>query len=210
MPTFPVGEATLSLNVITMAEAKKAINLDAANTDHDTEVASYVTAVSLAMDKLFGPIVQREVIESHDGGGSVFLRRTPVASIVSVVERSGSTATTLTAEDFQAPTGADYQVDSETGILKRRGGGSTRWFAPGSQNVIVTYIAGRFASTAAVDARFKQGASIMFSHLWRPEQGVAAGPFAAESGGGQLPLTFAVPNAVVQLLADERLAPAVA
>lgn len=204
MATFPIGPASPdNLDVITLAEAKRAVNIAAANTDHDTEISSYVTAVSLAMDKIFGPIVQRQVTESHDGGsGMVFFRKRPVASLVSVVERSGSTATTLAAEDFQAPTGDDYQFDAGVGILSRRSGGWDSRFAGGSQNVLVTYVAGRFRSTATVDARFKQGAAIMFSHLWRPEQGLATGSFAQE-GGPMLP-TFAVPRAVLQLLDDER------
>lgn len=197
----PAPEA--NLDVITLAEAKRAVNIAAANTDHDDEIASYVRAVSLAMDKIFGPIVQRQVTETHDGGsGMVFLRALPVATVATVVERSASTATTLGAEDFEAPTGDDYQFDASIGILSRRRGGWDSRFAQGSQNVLVTYVAGRFTNTASVDARFKQGAAIMFSHLWRPEQGLVTGAFSQE--GGPMPLTFAVPRAVLQLLDDER------
>ncbi len=200
--SFDVGPG---LDIISLAEAKRAVNIAAANTDHDTEMASYVTAVSLAMDELFGPIVQREVVEYHNGGGKVFLRGYPAASVVSVVERNGTMATTLTAEVFSAPTGNDYQIDLKTGVLRRRSGGGPARFAPGSQNIVVTYVAGRFSATNTVNARFKQGAAIMLAHLWRPEQGLTAGPFATE--GGQMPLTFAVPNAVAQLLASEKRGP---
>lgn len=198
-----------TLDVITVAKAKVALNIAAANTDHDTELAAYVTAVSLAMDKMFGPIVQRSVTEAHDGGGAIFLRSYPVASITSVAERSGTTATTLAAENFAAPTANDYQVDLLAGILDRRSGGWPSTFAYGSQNIIVTYVAGRFANTAAVDANFQEAAAITVSHLWRPEQGVATGPFGAENVG-QLPLTFAFPNAAMQLLPGEKRAPAIA
>lgn len=199
MPIIPLPAE--GLDVITLAEAKRSVNIS--NDSHDPEIASYISAVSLAMDKIFGPIVQREVVESHDGGsGMLILRRLPAASVTSVVERSGSIATTLTAEDFEAATANDYRFDPTVGILSRRSGGWDARFPRGEQNVIVTYTAGRFADTASVDARFKQGAAIMFSHLWRPEQGLVTGAFGAE--GGPMPLTFAVPNAVVQLLNDER------
>lgn len=197
-------------DIITLAEGKKALNIDLANTDHDAELGSYISGVSLAMDRIFGPVVQRSVVEVRSGGnGSIALRRYPVASITTVVERAGGTATTLAAENFASTTAYDYLVDLDNGILTRRGSGAPARFARGDRNVTVTYVAGRFTNTASVDQRFKQGASIMLSHLWRPEQGVVTGPFAAEASTGRLPLTFAVPNAVVQLLADERLEPAV-
>src|SRR5688500_16376621 len=109
------------IDVITVAEAKKALNIDLANDDHDTELASYVSGVSLAMDKIFGPIVQRSVVEAHSGGkGCIALRRYPVASISTVVERAGASAATLVAEDFEATTAYDYSFDADSGLLTRR------------------------------------------------------------------------------------------
>jgi hypothetical protein len=211
MPIVVGPSSNNALDVITLDEAKRALNIDLANTDHDLELAGYITGVSQAMDELFGPIVQRSVVDVHSGGRPrLALRRPPVASIDTVVERVGGAELTLTAENYAGTTTNDYQFDPDTGILERRGSGRPAYFAAGSRNVVVTYVAGRFTNTATVDQRFKQGASIMLSHLWRPEQGMstAGGPFAADSAG-RGPLTFAVPNAVVQLLNDERLAPAV-
>ncbi len=198
-----------SLDLLSLAEAKRAVNIDAANTDHDVELASYITAVSEAMDATFGPIVQRTVSEAHDGGdGFIIPTARPVVSITSLVERSGTTSQTLVAENFAAPTAYDYLLDPETGIIYRRSGGGAVGFRTGQLNIRLTAVAGRFGSTSTVGARWKQGACIMLSHLWRPEQGVPTGPLGPDQFDAA-PGTpyFAVPNAVKQLLADQRLAP---
>lgn len=202
------GSDPLCLDVIDLGTAKRALDIPEANTSQDGELVSYVTAVSEAMDDVFGPVVRRTVAESHDGGRSVvFLAGYPVASVTSAAERAGTTSTSLTAEVYSAPTRNDFLLETASGLLHRRSGGRETRFAAGTQNVVVNYVAGRFASTAAVSQQFKQGAAMMLSHLWRPEQGLADGPFAPERAGG-VP-GWAVPRAVLQLLARERRAPVV-
>lgn len=195
-----------TLDVLTRDEAKAALNIPVGDPSQDQKIDSYVTAVSLALDRIVGPIVQRTITdEPHDGGrgvlSAVFY---PIISITSITERQGTTAVTLTAENFASPTANDYSVNLEAGLIYRRSGGCDRWFSSGRGNVRLTYVAGRFADTASVDARFKQGAAIMLSHLWRNEQGIPSTP-----EGAPVTLTFAVPNAVKHLLADQLLAPVV-
>lgn len=200
-----------TLDVITLAEAHAAINLDDGDTDHDAELARFVTAVSLRMDALVGPVVNRTITaEVHDGGsGLVFLKYAPVSSITSLAEWSGNTSTTLTVETLGSPTSSNYVLTSASGLLYRRSGGYDTTFASGRGNVVVTYVAGRAANTAAVDARFKTAAAMMLAHLWRKDQGAGNVTFGAVDVGPIVP-RFAVPNAVLELLADQLLAPAVA
>lgn len=204
------------LDLITLAEAKSAINLASTVSSQDTELAGYVTAVSRRLDDLCGPIVVRTVTEQHDGGTStLFLRQTPTSAsatttLTTVTEYSGGVAQVLTAESLTVNSAYSYRFDPRVGTLTRRAGWATGRF--GTQTVVVVYQSGRYASTATVDAKFKQAASMMLAHLWRREQGAGTVTFnefgSADTGGS--PLGFAIPNAVLELLQYELRSPAVA
>lgn len=198
------------LDLITLAEAHSAINLSAANTTQDDELAQYVTAVSRRIDDLCGPVVIRSVTETYGGGvGSIVLRAVPVAAVTSVTEYSAGAPTTLTAESLTAQGSTNYAFDTRTGVISRRSGWADSTFA--AQNVVVVFDAGRYVSTAAVDAKFKQAAAIMLAHLWRREQGAGTVTFAeAQFDDTTLTPSFAVPKAVLELLSSELLAPAIA
>ena len=82
-------------------------------------------AVELDLDRVFTP---RTIVETHDGGGSVILRKTPVISVTSITE-NGSALT-------------EFLPNLSAGILYRGSSYSPRPFACGFQNVTVTYRAG--------------------------------------------------------------------
>lgn len=185
-----------------------AVNIPSANVTQDTELASYVTAISLRLDALVGPIVKRTVTdEPHDGGqASIRTRFYPVDSVTVLIERRGTTAFTIVAENFATPTALDYDIDLAAGIIYRRNSNADTIWAVGRRNVLVTYVAGRFADTASVDQRFKQAAAITLTHLWRKEQGANPGPYAQQSGSLGVP-GWAVPRSVSEMLSDQLLAP---
>lgn len=191
--------------MLSLDEAKKALNIS--NGDQDTELAIYITAVSRRLDDLCGPIVKRTITDEEYPGGvpQIVLRHAPASetattTVSAVTEYSGGTAQVLAAETLTGSTSYDYMVDATTGILKRRSTWTDTTF--GNQRVKVTYSAGRYASTATVDAKFKLAASIMLIHLWRSGQGFGATL--------DIPQGFAVPNAVIELLSDELQGPVIA
>lgn len=206
------------LDVITLAEAHAALP-GITGTGSDTELAAYITAVSRRLDELCGPIVIRTITnERYDflsfRDKRLTLRnapssRTSATTITSVTEYSSGTATVLAQENLTNSTGSDYRFDAYTGILYRQGGWYPTSFAP---TVVVTYQAGRYADTASVDAKFKKAATMMVSMLWRREEGQGSSVFP----GGIEPesivqgATYAVPNAVKELLADELRGPIMA
>lgn len=168
-----------ALDVITLTEAKTAINMPAATT-HDTELAMWVTAVSRRLDARCGPMVVRTVTETLTPAGStLFLTQYPVSSVTSVTEYQSGTGTVLTAESTTVAGG--YLLDS--GMLTRRSGfGTTGWHG----RTTVEYVAGRYATTAAVDARVKMVAGAVMRRLWVRESGAWArggDPFAQEGAG---------------------------
>lgn len=188
---------TATLDVISRDEAKRAIRLSTSNTSFDTAIDALITGVSLALDKLCGPIVVRTITgEVHDGGNrSIILNYKPVSSITTVTEYNGTTATTLTAQTNTSQGPSNYLADLTTGILRRRSSNYADRFAAGAGNIVVTYIAGRYATTATVAEDFKQAAGVTFAHWWRPEQGFASlDPDGAPLAG------IAIPNAALKFL----------
>jgi hypothetical protein len=195
-----------TLDVLTQAEAEQEIGLQ--SDQYPTEVASLVTAVSRRLDSLCGPIVQRTVTdEVYSGGRYLFLRYRPVASVTTVVEYAYTTGTTLTAETNLSKSTDNYHFDPRLGVIYRRSGGADIPFTAGRENIVVTYVAGRYATTASVDARFKQAARICIKHLWNNEKATGTQTFGSTLGydetiGLRVP-TFAIPRAAVELIADE-------
>lgn len=209
-----------ALDVISLAEAKLALNMSADNADHEAELASFVTAVSRRFDELIGPVVTRSVTEYHDGGyGVVYPRQTPVSSITSVTEWDGTTSTTLTADAFGVAANADGYLLEQSGSyahdakLVRLSSGSLTSFTSGRRSVQLIYVAGRAANTAAVDARIKQTAAMVLQRLWKPHAGAwAQSPdflenFDANDGAG----SFKPFDRIIEgMLADELKPPAIA
>lgn len=200
-------------DLLTLDEAKMALNIVLAETVFDTEVASYVTAVSQRLDDMCGPIVKRTVTgEVHDGGsGTIWPNFAPILSVSAVTEYLSGIATTLTAESLTVA--GDYILaDAATpnARILRRSSWNGRLFTAGAGNVVLTYIAGRFDTTALVSPKFKQAAAKTLSWLWKGDQGAGTTTFGGVDDAGLFGLGFALPNVVVEMLAYERRAPVVA
>ncbi|MCP3805377.1 hypothetical protein NLX83_39535 [Allokutzneria sp. A3M-2-11 16] len=199
-----------TLDVLTLSEAKLALNLTGTGA-HDVELAGFITASSLRLDELVGPVVRRQIsAETHDGGaGQVFVRFFPVSLVASVTEYSGTTATVLTAETpgtqpadayLTEPYSADVTLKGPA--LHRRSSGADARFPVGRGNVVITYTAGRAVDTAAVDQRFKLAASLILINLWRSQQDSSGGMGEFDIPNQIFP-RFAVPNAVRELMHGE-------
>jgi hypothetical protein len=210
-----------TLALLSRAEAYTAINdpstATAVTSERDDEVIDvWVPAISRRIDELCGPVVARAVAaERHDGGGRLIaLRRSPALSVTTVVEYELGTARTLTRElDTTLP---DYgyllETVGTTTFITRRHAGFDRPFYPGRQNIKVDYQAGRYATTAAVDPKFKMCASAILVQMWAKYSGAWArggDPFA-EAGGTSPQFFDEVDRNVRRWLGDELRAPAVA
>ncbi len=189
-----------TLDLLTLAEAKQVLDISPGDVVDDAQVAEYVTSASRLLDQWVGPTVRRTVTaEPYDdacGRGSIVLAQRPVTSITSITEDG----TALTADDYLS---GRYTPDPTLldGILRRRiGDRDGLWSGP----VEVTYVAGRYAATAGVDARFKRACAIVLQNLWA---GTLASTQEFDPGGYTAPTTnfpaFAMPNAARDLLAGE-------
>jgi hypothetical protein len=190
-----------TLDVLTLDEAKAAV-ANNAGTNNDTLLESYITGVSRFLDTICGPIVKREITAEAltASGGSVFLPTWPVDSVTTITEYTGTTSLVLTADALGSAPADAYTADLAAGILYRRKGGYDSQWASGRANIVVTYIAGRFADTATVDERFKRAAGITLANLWRREQGMGV---QLADGFIAMGATYALPDAAKALLVGE-------
>lgn len=207
-----------TLDIVSLNEGKSAVNIATANTSYDTELALFITAISRRVDELIGPVVVRTLTdERHDGGcHSIRLRKSPASSVTTVKEydRAG-TLTTLTAETDTVKQVNGFLLINPTphrAEVVRRTSGSPTPFADGEQNILVTYVAGRAANTAAADALYKLGVSNILRRIWQREAPVwaqTADAFAAPDGG-DVGFYKVVDPMIREWFDAERVGPAVA
>jgi hypothetical protein len=194
-------------DLLTLAEAKARLGIT--DTGSDTNIAAVISAVSGQLDELCGPVVNRTVTaELHDGGSTIIaLNKPPVASVTSVTEYTGTTATALTEQTIgTAP--ANGFTCSTGGIVRRLSSGTPRRFPAGSRNVTVTYAAGRYANTAAVAPKFKEAAAMTFRNIWVSELASGSQTFGGVTDGFANPLLGpGLLNKVVALLDGEMARP---
>lgn len=197
------------LDILTLPEAKSVLAIS--DTSTDTELARVITSVSRRLDTFAGPVVRRSVTsEVHSGGGSrIELNQGPVYAVASVTEYQGATATAVTAETAGTQPSEGFYAERYvpnpsllSGILIRRVSGHDSCWYWGRGNIQVTYTAGRAESTGTVDPVYKEAAALMLRNLWRSYQQSTGGLAEFDIPAQNFP-TFAIPKAVVELLADE-------
>ena len=205
-------------DVLTLAEAKRVLRIASSDEVDDAALIATITAVSELVDTNFGCMVVRTITgEVHDGTPSgprplgyrttLQLRQRPVSTITSVTEYDLTDPVTLTAVTPGVDPADGYVADRSpsggglSGILRRwTGSGFTSW-GDGGQNIVVTYVAGRYATTADVEDRVKHAAGIILTNMWRARE-----PGVEQIGEYSVPSSsfpaFAVPNAARQTLPD--------
>lgn len=198
-------------DLLSTAEGRTAVGLGS-DTAFDTPLSAAISAVSQQIDQLCGPVVNRTITdETHSGGGSfIRLKRRPVSSITSISEYANTTATALTAETNSTKTTSNYLHDGtfgtiHSGTIIRRTSNSDTLFPDGRGNIVVTYVAGRAANTAAVDPKFKQAAAVMLQALWTRIQASGSVTFPDQTDGFTVLLGPEVLNMAVGFLRGEIL-----
>lgn len=191
-------------DLLTAAEARNFVGLGTADATRGSLLAQYVTGASRALAARVGTIIYGTVTgELHSGGCDHFyLNNTPVAQVVTVVEYDATTAATLTAESNTSKPTNGYHVNLVSGRVTRRNDNATALFPVGLDNVYVTYVAGRFSSTTAVDDRFKTACGLILKNAWRAQEYGVGSVDEFTVPQASFP-RFTIPNAVKEMLADE-------
>jgi hypothetical protein len=178
-------------DILTLAEARSAIRLPAADTSKDADIdGTYIPATTAVVEDLIGPVMQATRTYVADGGGyAVVLPTTNVVSITSVSD-SGATLTT-----------ADYTADLVSGVVYRGSATAPTYYLNGRGTVSVTYVAGAYTDPALVPANIKLAARIILAHLWQADQqGFRPDYGGPDSAVVSSPSGYAVPRRAVELL----------
>ena len=200
---------------ISLSEAKVAVSAKSSNTSNDTVIASVVSAASRRLDEAVGPAIQRVVLDEvhHGGNRAIELRSGPAISISSVVEYRYTGSVTLTRNAPGVNSYDGYSADRYTaqpelnllsGLIYRTFNGQRGQFYCQQDNIVVSYLAGRYADTASVDPRFKEACKIVVKNWYRMYEFSAGSP-----PGGQFEQptynfpTFDMPRAARMLLRAE-------
>jgi len=197
-----------------LAEAKIVLSKKASDTSDDISIAHAISAVSRRLDVAVGPAVVRSVTdEIHSGAGfSIELRHTPVVSFTSVVEYQGTTVQTLGKNapgtlPFNGYHAKRYTPQPElelySGLVYRTLSGQRAQWWPQAENIVVSYVAGRYVDTTSVDPRFKEAAKVTLKNWWKMyERSVSSAKVGEFIQPAQSFPTYALPNAVVRMLSD--------
>lgn len=199
-----------TLDVLTEEEAREAVGYR--SQEQAGNLAAAVTAVSRLLDDHFGAVVQRTVTaEIQPGWRSwVTLKVCPVTSFTSVDEADGATVTALTRQTFGADeSSTTYRAEAWQTSSAPFSGTICRTSGVFARDVRVTYVAGRYATTAAADRRFKQAAAIALKNIWKAYQDSLAATGEFSTPFSSFP-TFGLPKACRELLRNEMLIPGIA
>jgi hypothetical protein len=185
--------------IIDLDTAKSQLRITSANSD--TKLQMYVDAVAEVVQFYCGDLVGAQYTEVHDGGDpAIYLRHTPVKSIINVTEYIGNIVYTLTNQPPGASVDAwGYSLDDpESGRLVRRtASGMAFRFVPGYGNVNVTYTTG----VATIPAAVRLAAGMIIDQLWQSQRGPQPLPLQAGEGDVVVPgVNYAIPMEAVELL----------
>lgn len=186
---FDVREAA-SRALMSLADAKRHLNIAAANTAHDDELREHIETATDVVEDIIGPVVRRTVTETFSGRGTpgIVLSHVPVISITSVTE------------DGTAVDASGYSLGDD-GVLKRVVGYQQMGWRYGTNNVTVVYVPGRVVVRSAI----REASLELLRVNFRPQLGGNYSPFSGGPGDDQgqpadRRLGFYVPNRVMQLL----------
>ncbi len=183
-------------DLCTLAQVKAVLSIS--DGSQDTLLQAWIDTATSVIEAITGPVAQRTVNESHDGGpATIVLRQLPAASVQTVNEYVGQTPSALTIINTpDQATAFSVSFDQTTGTLTRRyGGGIDGAFADGTDNIVVTYTAG----LPSIPAYIQQAAIEFVRHWVQGDQ--AAEPIPGyDTPEPSQALTYAIPNRVSELL----------
>lgn len=215
------GDITPTMGIVTVTELKTHLRFPnpAQTTSDDDALEGFILAATEVIESEVGKVVERRVIEYHDGGSPfLYLRQTPVISVIEIIENWGyfnwdlavQPSTTVPATNLFA-----YSLDNPTeGRVTRRSVGNIAipFMAMGSMfpnNVKATYTAGRLMVPYAIRLATLE----LCAHWWQLSQqrqfaggGTLNSNFNQDATSGPAML-FGVPYRLLEPLKPHRRTP---
>jgi hypothetical protein len=214
------GDITPTVGIVSLTDLKAHLRFPdpKAPTTDDDALEGFIYAATEVIETEVGKVAQRQVTEYHDGGRqAIYLKQTPVLSVVSIIENWGyfnwnlvaQPSTTVPATNLFA-----YSVDNPAeGRVTRRtvGNVSIPFMSMGSEfpaNIQAIYIAGRSQTPWAVRLATLE----LCAHWWQFSQqrqyGVGALSSNFDNAVSTGPATlFGVPYRILELIKSHRRTP---
>lgn len=216
-----LGENTPTVGIVTLADLKSHLrmpNPTTPSTDDDA-LEGFIYAATEVIEDEVGKVVQRQVIEYHDGGQrALYLRQRPVVQVVEVIENWGyfnwllaeQPSTTVPATNMFA-----YSLDnpSEGRVTRRTTGNvSIPFMSMGGSypnNIKVTYIAGRLQVPWSVRLATLELCAHWWQHSQQRQFGSAlSGNFDDEiPDGSSTGFNAGLPYRILEILKPHRRTP---
>jgi hypothetical protein len=176
----------MSRLIISLGDARAALNIPAAITVNDDELRGYCAAATVVVEDLIGPVLPATQVERRSGSGRYALPLFQYPSAVTSVIEDG---VTLTA--------SDYALD-EAGVLWRGSHmGAGTWSSNGVRNVVVTYTVG----AATIPPNVLNAARELVKFWYSSSQQGTRPQLQPDAPAYPMVAGFAVPNAVADKLA---------
>jgi hypothetical protein len=209
---FQVQPSTVE-QIVDLQSVKAHLNMIPTDTSQDAELLGFILAATPIIRDIIGPILPESHVQFFDGGvETISLPWQPVIAIQSIYEYYGLSSFLLTEQQLgQQMNAFAFTVDYVTGQVTRRTfGGQAAKFAIGDKNVKATWTAGR----TDIPYNVRLGALELIRHNWQMTQQGGRGRMRSSVGGGgdemSVPIGFAVPDRVVEMLGPHRRPPGIA
>lgn len=173
--------------IVTLADAKKQLNIDPGETGDDVELQGFVDAATAAVETQLGQVVDpRTIVEQVSlqmGLSSFLLRSVPVISLTSITSLDGSTTWNV----------GQMRVDGPSGLVTVLSGPLV------SGTAVVTYQAGM----VPVQANVQLAAKIIIQHLWETQRGTMGVQLGGDQDTYVAGRGFAIPRRAIELLGSQ-------
>ncbi|TFD74732.1 head-tail connector protein [Cryobacterium fucosi] len=171
----------MATGLIPLADAKRSLGI--VGTADDADIQRYIEAATPVIENITGPLIAGSKVHTLSGGSGVLVLSGPFSTVTSVVE-SGVTIT-------------DYLADGPAGIIYAGTTVSSRDFKSGVRNIVVTVNVGN----AEIPPNVILAARELVRVWWQQgRQGNRPAWGNDVPDGADVPMGFAIPRRVVELL----------
>lgn len=172
--------------LITLDDARASLGWAATNIANNSDLERYIEAATPVIENITGPLIVRQLSFAFDGGVEKIVLPVPFTSVVSVTE-NGAVVT-------------DYVADADKGIITSGTTTAPDVFEPGVENIVVTVSVG----SATVPANVKLAARELVRFWWQQGRQANIPAFGEAPESNSVPMGFAVPKRVYELLEPNR------
>jgi len=172
--------------LITLEDARKSLGFAATATANDADVEKYIEAATPVIENITGPVLVKSQTYRFDGGTESVVLPVPFTSVTSVTV--SGTATTA------------YVADAGAGIITAGTTTAPSVFDWGVQNVVVVVSVGYADDASEVAPNVALATRELVRFWWQQGRQANIPAFGEAPDSGSVPMGFAVPKRVYELL----------